>query len=64
MFGENPKIFIHKLNYEDLNVLGEDKFTKIITDPPWGMFDKDMDLNKFYKHMFVRFKKMMSKTGH
>lgn len=38
-------------------------FDTIVTDPPWGNFDKSMDVNTFYEKMIEKFKDVLKPNG-
>lgn len=43
--------------------LEKNSINKIVTDPPWGVFNEHLDTEKFYKKIFIEFKKVMQKQG-
>lgn len=54
------------INCCDINkqkFIKEDKIDFIITDPPWGLFDKIDDIKKLYSNMLSSFHKVLSPTG-
>ncbi len=38
-------------------------FDKIVTDPPWGKFDTDINIEEFYKEYFIKTEKLLKKNG-
>lgn len=47
-----------------LGVVGDHSVNKIITDPPWGMFQKvDASLSDFYSKMLKEFSRALKKNG-
>ena len=37
--------------------------TKIITDPPWGLFDLNVNIEELYSKMFSEFERLLTKNG-
>lgn len=47
-----------------LSICGEESADAIITDPPWGMYEKtDVPLQEFYDNMMKIFKKLLKPDG-
>jgi hypothetical protein len=36
---------------------------KIVTDPPWGLYDSDLDIEELYAVMFARFERVLTSDG-
>lgn len=37
--------------------------TKIVTDPPWGFFEKDLNINQLYQDMLTEFTRILKPNG-
>ncbi|MFC1727269.1 RsmD family RNA methyltransferase [Patescibacteria group bacterium] len=58
-----PKIIVERWDAINLSSLTDNSVDKIITDPPWGLFDENIDLRKFYKRMLEEFTRILSPKG-
>ncbi len=45
------------------NKLSDACVTKIITDPPWGFYNTDLDVETFYTRLLVEFSRLLLKNG-
>lgn len=45
------------------NDLKAGSVTKIVTDPPWGLFDKSLNIDDFYNRMFKEFDRILAGQG-
>jgi 16S rRNA G966 N2-methylase RsmD len=46
-----------------LNKISDNSIDKIVTDPPWGEYEKIHDLEKFYEAMLKEFNRLLKSTG-
>jgi len=60
----NPKTpNILKLDATKLESLGNESIDKIVTDPPWGLFDEKVDIKNLYPEMLDSFYRVIRKKG-
>lgn len=45
------------------STIKDSSITKIVTDPPWGLFDKSLDINEFYNLMFRKFDRILAEKS-
>jgi tRNA G10 N-methylase Trm11 len=45
------------------NGIPENYVSKIVTDPPWGLFNSTLDIKKFYTNMFREFNRVLTTEG-
>lgn len=58
------KIIVEKHDALNLNNLDSGSINKIITDPPWGLFEKPQeDMVDFYKRMLLEFYRVLADGG-
>ena len=57
------KVTIGKWDATELKSLTENSINKIITDPPWGLFDTNADLKQFYINMLKEFGRVLMPKG-
>jgi tRNA G10 N-methylase Trm11 len=61
---QNKKIRVFRGDALHLIEIENSSIDKIITDPPWGMFDTSLgDLKAFYEQMFVEFDRVLKQNG-
>lgn len=60
MFRQHIAILKH--NFIDDEVINSNT-TKIITDPPWGLYDSINNVQEFYSRMFAKFSEALVKGG-
>lgn len=58
----NKSFFVKNLDFFKNN-FDNNYFSKIITDPPWGFFDKIDNIELFYSEMFKEFYRILAKNG-
>lgn len=58
----NKSFFVKKVDFLNNN-FDDDYFTTIITDPPWGLFEKIDNLELFYTKMFEEMYRILVKKG-
>jgi 16S rRNA G966 N2-methylase RsmD len=46
-----------------LNKISDNSIDKIVTDPPWGEYERISDLEKFYEAMLREFNRLLKPTG-
>lgn len=54
---------ILKLNYKDIDELNKDGINKIVTDPEWGIFNKEVNIEKMYELFFYKAKRLLPQDG-
>lgn len=59
---KNPKIEVKKYDALDLFTIENNSIDKIITDPPWGLFEK-INIDDFYEQMFKEFNRILKDNG-
>ncbi len=47
----------------DLKEIEDSSIDRIVTDPPWGIFIKDLNIEDFYKRMSVEFTRIIKPNG-
>lgn len=58
------KIVVEKLDALNLNSVEDGLITKIITDPPWGVYEKPQEnMIDFYKKMLLEFYRVLAREG-
>lgn len=62
-FGHNKNIFIKCEDAQKLESIKDNSIDKIITDPPWGNFDKSIDTSGLYKNFIMQFKRVLRSDG-
>ncbi len=62
-FGSKPKIIIKKRNAMHLDWIEGESVDVIVTDPPWGNFDKSIMLEQLYPAMLAEFDRVLKKDG-
>ncbi len=45
------------------NTLPANSISKIVTDPPWGLFDKTLNVGEFYSKVFTEFDRLLAEKG-
>lgn len=59
-----PKIMVETHDALNLNNLEDNSIDKIITDPPWGIFEKPQeDMIDFYRKMLAEFHRVLTPDG-
>lgn len=57
------KIVIGKWDGLNITSLTDKTIDKIITDPPWGFYDEEVNIEEFYKSAFLEFKRVLRPGG-
>lgn len=57
-------IVVKRMDSLNLNNLLPDSVDKIITDPPWGIYNGNLNIKTFYKEMFKEFVRILKKGGY
>ena len=57
------KMEIKKWDALDLKSIPDNSINKIITDPPWGIYEQVGNLTKFYQQMLNEFGRVLIKSG-
>jgi tRNA G10 N-methylase Trm11 len=52
-----------QVDLENLSHKVSKNISKIVTDPPWGLIEKGLDIENFYSTMFDQFQKLLVKNG-
>jgi 23S rRNA G2445 N2-methylase RlmL len=59
-----PETEVLQMDALRMKPIADHSITTIITDPPWGIFDKTVsDYNAFYTNMLREFKRVLSQNG-
>lgn len=58
----NKSFFIKKLDFFK-NSFDDGYFTNIITDPPWGFYEKIKNIEEFYKNILLEFYRVLKING-
>ena len=58
----NKSFFVKNLNFFNNNFDNE-YFTKIVSDPPWGFFEKIDNINNFYTKVLNEMYRILAKNG-
>ena len=62
--GLSPKLIVGKWDGLNLSSLTDNTIDKIITDPPWGVYQKEtMDIKSFYEDMLKEFIRLVKSNG-
>lgn len=58
------KIIVEKHDALNLDNLEDNSINKIITDPPWGLYEKPQDdMEDFYRKMLLEFRRILNQDG-
>lgn len=60
---ENLKIRVLKSDATNLSEIASHSVTKIVTDPPWGLYDKDVNIEALYVKMLIEFSRLLAPTA-
>ncbi len=60
---ERGNLLVIQANSTNLTFLEDHSISKIITDPPWGLFDPTISLPKLYLGMLEEFSRILKPTG-
>ena len=61
--GQGPQTTIQQADVFELNYIPDNSIDKIVTDPPWGLWENIPDIKAFYKKMFQSFKRVLKPQG-
>ncbi len=56
---EHPAIKWHEADVRSLDFLADNSIDRVITDPPWGIYDESSDLSDIYSQMFKELQRVM-----
>ncbi len=59
---ELDEIEIKKMNYKDIHLLQKEGVNKVVTDPEWGIFNKDVNIEKMHDLFFYKVKRLIPET--
>ncbi len=59
----SEKVIVDPVNALSLSTVPDDSIDKIVTDPPWGLYDTNKDILKFYNLMLKRFVRVIKPNG-
>lgn len=59
----HPNIKIEGQDALNLNMLKENSVDKIVTDPPWGVYEKILSVPRFYEQMLKEFNRILKPNG-
>src|SRR3989344_5615298 len=60
----DDKVVVNRVDAYDLKDFKEDSISKIVTDPPWGLYNaKNFDVNKYYSMMLQEFCRIVRPKG-
>lgn len=57
------QVIANKADALDLQAFADKSIDKIVTDPPWGLHDKELHLEKFYRDMLREFERIIKPNG-
>lgn len=60
---EHPSIKWHEADARNLDFLADDSIDRIVTDPPWGFYDKVDDLSVIYSQVLKEVRRIMKPDG-
>lgn len=60
---QGPQIDVRQADAFELSHLADNSIDKIITDPPWGLWEDIPDIQEFYNKIFVSFKRVLKSDG-
>lgn len=56
-------VIVQNIDVQYLNTFKDNSVDKIITDPPWGIYDSKLNLPDFYYHMLQEFLRVLKNQG-
>ena len=59
----NTRAVVQKADFRSLSGLIPEKVDAVITDPPWGMYDTEIQLQDFYDEMIAVFSGLIRSSG-
>src|SRR3989344_4990249 len=64
LWTRDDKVVVNRVDAYDLKDFKEDSISKIVTDPPWGLYNaKNFDVNKYYSMMLQEFCRIVRPKG-
>jgi tRNA (guanine6-N2)-methyltransferase len=57
------KVVVDPVDALSLSTVADESIDKIVTDPPWGLYDTDKDIPKFYDLMLKQLTRVLKPTG-
>ena len=60
---QGPQVDVRLADVFDLSHIKDNSIDKIITDPPWGLWENIPDIQDFYNKMFVSFRRVLNPQG-
>lgn len=54
---------IQKMDATKLDTISDESIDKIVTDPPWGLFNEKIDVSKLYTEMLESFYRVLRNNG-
>lgn len=57
------RVTIAPVDALSLNTFSDNSVDKIVTDPPWGLYDTNKDIPKFYTQMLIQFYRVLKMNG-
>jgi len=57
------KVTVDPVNALNLNTIPDSSIDKIVTDPPWGLYDTNKNIPKFYSLMLKQFVRVLKPGG-
>lgn len=64
-FGNNIKVDVLKLDVLNMECINSKSINKIVTDPPWGIYEKfeEEEIRSFYTQMLLEFNRVLKDDG-
>jgi len=62
-FGKEKLIYIRRADAADMDWIDSDSIDAIVTDPPWGQFDRKADIANLYIKMCTEFLRVLKPKG-
>ncbi|QQS38395.1 hypothetical protein IPM62_03345 [Candidatus Woesebacteria bacterium] len=59
----NVKVIVDSVDALSLKAFDDSSINKIVTDPPWGLFDTNKDIPNFYALMLKQFHRVLKADG-
>lgn len=57
------KVIVYPVDALSLSTISDSSIDKIVTDPPWGIYEKDINIPLFYKLMLKQFHRVLKTDG-
>jgi tRNA (guanine6-N2)-methyltransferase len=62
-FTSYSNVFIKKMDATNMSEIKSHSINKIVTDPPWGIFENITNVTEFYKEMLQEFERVTTKNA-